>query len=237
MDQMSLNGVSKTYSADEPFAALADIDLTFVRGEHVAILGKSGSGKSTLLNILTGIDQPTAGSVVVDGMRIDVLDETALARWRGRTVGIVFQFFQLVPTLTVRENVLLAMEFVNAIPRAARLPRANELLATLGLERLAHKLPADISGGEQQRAAIARALANDPPLVVADEPTGNLDSRTAASVQDLLRRIADDGRTVIVVTHDETAAKRFGRVIHLKDGRVDSDVRNRASLPVPEAVR
>jgi putative ABC transport system ATP-binding protein len=238
LDLISLRGVSKTFAAGgDAFAALEDVDLDFTRGEHVAILGKSGSGKSTLLNILTGIDRPTAGSVVADGVRIDTLDETALARWRGRHVGIVFQFFQLVPTLTVRENVLLAMEFAGAIPRASRTPRADELLAMLDIAPHAHKLPAEISGGEQQRAAIARALANDPPLVVADEPTGNLDSRSAAAVQDLLRRIAGEGRTVIVVTHDETAAQRYARVIHLKDGRVDSDVRSAAQPRALERVR
>ncbi len=229
MDRICLNGVSKTYAAGEPVAAISDIDLRFARGEHVAILGKSGSGKSTLLNMLTGIDRPSTGSVIADGVRVDALDETALARWRGRHVGIVFQFFQLVPTLTVRENILLAMEFVNAIPRQARGARADGLLATLGLERLADKLPADVSGGEQQRAAIARALANDPPILVADEPTGNLDSRTAGLVQDLLRRIADDGRTVIVVTHDESAARRFARTIRLEDGRVVADERSPAA--------
>jgi putative ABC transport system ATP-binding protein len=212
-----------TPPAESRSGALSDVSLTFKRGERAAILGKSGSGKSTLLNMLTGIDRPTEGSVIADGARLETLDETALARWRGRNVGIVFQFYQLVPTLTLRENMLLAMEFAHVVPRGAREEQTRQLMQVLGVDRHADKLPSEMSGGEQQRAAIARSLANDPSLIVADEPTGNLDSRTAATVQEFLRKVAADGKTVIVVTHDEAAAKDYPRVIRLQDGRVASD--------------
>lgn len=200
--------------------ALTAVDLTLCPGDHVAVMGRSGSGKSTLLNLLTGIDRPTSGSVEIDGVDLGTLDEGALAVFRGRHIGIVFQFFQLIPTLSVRENVLLAMELVGAIPPGARDGRAQRLLEEVGLAAHADRLPGSLSGGEQQRAAIARALANDPPLLVADEPTGNLDSQTAASVSALLRDLARGGKTVVVVTHDAAVAATCARVVQLVDGRV-----------------
>lgn len=221
---IELRGVSKTYpGAGEGFTALKGIDLRISSGEYVAIVGKSGSGKSTLLNMLTGIDHPSTGQVVVNGTDVHTLDESDLARWRGRNIGIVFQFFQLIPTLTVIENVLLAMDFVNAIPASHRQPRAEMLLDGVGIGEHRHKLPSALSGGEQQRAAIARALANDPPILVADEPTGNLDSHTAMHVQNLFTKLVEEGKTVIVVTHETTPGTRFGRVVTLSDGTVESD--------------
>jgi putative ABC transport system ATP-binding protein len=222
--------LTKTYAgADSGYTALRNVSLAFGAGEHVAIIGKSGSGKSTLLNMLTGIDHPSQGRVVVDGVDLRCLDESALASWRGRNIGIVFQFFQLIPTLTILENLLLAMDFVKAIPRADRRRRARQLLGQVGISGQADKFPAALSGGEQQRAAIARALANDPPIVVADEPTGNLDSQTAEAIQRLLRQFADAGKTVIVVTHDPAARASFARVVTLKDGAVESDQRQGVS--------
>lgn len=223
---IKLSAVTKTFPGVEGgFTALNDVNLTLPAGEYVAIVGKSGSGKSTLLNMLTGIDHPSTGTVVIEDTNVHTLGESELASWRGRTIGIVFQFFQLIPTLTVIENVLLAMDFVNVIPRNTRKGRAQRLLEQVGIERHAHKLPAELSGGEQQRAAIARALANDPPILVADEPTGNLDSHTTKMIQRLFGELVDAGKTVIVVTHDSTAVNRFGRVITLKDGTVESDQR------------
>lgn len=218
--------VTKSYSgAGGGFTALREISLGFDAGEHVAIVGKSGSGKSTLLNMLTGIDHPSQGRVVINGVDLQALDESALASWRGRNIGIVFQFFQLIPTLTVLENLLLAMDFVKVVPRNDRRRRARQLLEQMGIAAQADKLPAALSGGEQQRAAIARALANDPPVVVADEPTGNLDSQTTEVIQRLFRQLADAGKTILIVTHDAAASARFARVITLRDGAVESDCR------------
>ena len=221
--------VTKTYpGADGGFTALKRVDLEFSAGEYVAIIGKSGSGKSTLLNMLTGIDHPSMGSVLINGTDVHTLGESALASWRGKNIGIVFQFFQLIPTLTVLENLLLAMDFVKAIPNNERPRRAELLLEQMGIAQHGRKLPSALSGGEQQRAAIARALANDPPIVIADEPTGNLDSQTTEVIQSLFKQLADAGKTVIVVTHDQTAIAKFGRVVTLKDGLVDSDRQERA---------
>jgi putative ABC transport system ATP-binding protein len=223
---IEVHRLTKTFAgADGGYTALRDVSLVFGAGEQVAIIGKSGSGKSTLLNMLTGIDHPSQGRVAVAGVDLHSLDESALASWRGRNVGIVFQFFQLIPTLTIVENLLLAMDFVKAIPRNERRRRALQLLEQVGIAAQADKLPAALSGGEQQRAAIARALANDPPIVVADEPTGNLDSQTAEAVQGLFQQFADAGKTVIVVTHDPAARTRFARVVTLKDGAIESDQR------------
>lgn len=223
---IKLQNVTKTFpGGGQGFTALGGIDLELSAGEHVAIVGKSGSGKSTLLNMLTGIDHPSGGSVTINGIDVHRLDEGRLARWRGKNVGIVFQFFQLIPTLTILENLLLAMDFVNVIPRRQRRARARRLLEEVGIPQHGDKLPSALSGGEQQRAAIARALANDPPIIVADEPTGNLDSRSAQDVHDLLERLAENGRTVVVVTHDPSAASRFERVVTLNDGVVENDRR------------
>jgi putative ABC transport system ATP-binding protein len=216
--------VTKTYpGADGGFTALKRVELEFSAGEYAAIVGKSGSGKSTLLNMLTGIDHPSKGTVVINGTDVHTLGESALASWRGKNIGIVFQFFQLIPTLTVLENLLLAMDFVKAIPKNERQHRAERLLEQMGIAQQGRKLPSALSGGEQQRAAIARALANDPPIVIADEPTGNLDSQTTEVIQSLFKQLAEAGKTVIVVTHDQTAVAKFDRVVTLKDGLVDSD--------------
>ena len=229
---IELSGVSKLFpGAEGGFTALNRINLQLPDGEFAAIVGKSGSGKSTLLNMLTGIDHPSTGTVVINGAEVHKLDESELASWRGKNIGIVFQFFQLIPTLTIIENVLLAMDFVSIIPKNERQSRAEMLLKQVGISQHARKLPAALSGGEQQRAAIARALANDPPILVADEPTGNLDSHTTEVIQSLFKQLVDTGKTVIVVTHDRTAAARFGRVITLKDGAVESDQFNSEALP------
>ncbi|MHB8747080.1 MAG: ABC transporter ATP-binding protein [Gammaproteobacteria bacterium] len=229
---IELRKVTKTYlGAGGGFTALNRVDLEFSAGEYVAIVGKSGSGKSTLLNMLTGIDHPSKGTVVINGVDVHTLGESPLASWRGKNIGIVFQFFQLIPTLTILENLLLAMDFVKVIPKNERRQRAELLLEQVGIVQHGHKLPAALSGGEQQRAAIARALANDPAIVVADEPTGNLDSQTTEVIQSLFKQMADAGKTVLVVTHDETASARFDRVVTLKDGAVESDQKKAAEAP------
>ncbi|MDH4329509.1 MAG: ABC transporter ATP-binding protein [Nitrospira sp.] len=221
---IELHNVSKIYQGvGSACTALNCITLRFSAGEFAAIVGKSGSGKSTLLNMLTGIDHPSTGTVVINGTEVHTLNESDLASWRGRNIGIVFQFFQLIPTLTVIENILLAMDLVSVIPKSKRQARAENLLKQVGIDRHADQLPAALSGGEQQRAAIARALANDPPILVADEPTGNLDSVTSEVILKLLRELADSGKTVIVVTHDPSASARFERLVTLKDGRIESD--------------
>lgn len=217
-----LESVSRCFSlpSRESFFALRDVTLQIPRGELVAVVGKSGSGKSTLLHLLAGLDRPTRGSVTSAGTKLHDMDETAMAAWRGRNVGVVFQFFQLLPTLTVLENVLFAMELVDSVESGTRLTRARDLLALVGIAEQADKLPATLSGGQQQRAAIARALANDPALIVADEPTGNLDTATGAEVVAVLRGLRDQGKTLVVVTHDEELAAMADRVIRLRDGQV-----------------
>ncbi len=199
-------------------------DVTFTIPAHslFAINGPSGSGKSTLLNLLTGIDQPTSGKVVFAGQELRAQGENALARWRGKHVGIIFQFFQLVPTLTARENVLLALELGGGggQPRSAWRQRAQECLEIVGLGAFGTRLPSELSGGQQQRVAIARALANDPPVLIADEPTGNLDSHTAHAVFDLLAGLTQRGKTIVYVTHDRELAARAGAGIELLDGRI-----------------
>ena len=217
-------GLSKWY--DTPagrYTALKGIDLSIRAGEYAAIVGKSGSGKSTLLNMITGIDHPSEGGAVIAGSTIHSFSEGKLAEWRGKNIGIVFQFFQLIPTLTVRENILLAMEFVNCVPKEKRADRVANLLEQTGIAKHADKFPTALSGGEQQRAAIARALANNPPLLVADEPTGNLDSNTAASIQNLFARLADDGKTVIVVTHERASDAGYRRILTISDGTISGD--------------
>ena len=218
---ISINHVSKTYETPAgKFAALKNIDLEIQAGQFVGIVGKSGSGKSTLLNMVAGIDRPSSGSVAVAGTDIHALSENKLATWRGRNVGFVFQFFQLLPTLTAAENVMLPMDFSKTIALRERRKRAVALLARVGVERQADKLPATLSGGEQQRVAIARALANEPPLVLADEPTGNLDSVTATEILDLFRDMANRGTTVIIATHEAGIARVIDRVIEISDGTI-----------------
>jgi putative ABC transport system ATP-binding protein len=218
---IALRQLTRTYETPAgPFSALRGIDLDIGAGEFVAIVGKSGSGKSTLLNMIGGIDRPTSGSVKVGGAAIQDLSHKQLAVFRGRHVGIVFQFFQLLPTLTAAENVMLPMDFCGTIPAAARAPRATELLDRVGMAGHALKLPSALSGGEQQRVAIARALANDPPLILADEPTGNLDSATSEGIFRLFGGLAGEGKTVVVVTHEREASAVVGRSVRLADGRV-----------------
>ena len=218
---IQLRRVRKEYrTAAGRFVALADVDLDVQAGEFAAIVGKSGSGKSTLLNMVTGIDRPTSGEVVVDGVPVHRLGEGESAAWRGRNVGVVFQFFQLLPALTVLENVLLPMDLVGVWPARDRDERARYLLDQVGMAAHADKLPSATSGGQQQRVAIARALANDPVLLMADEPTGNLDSAAANIVFELFHALADAGKTVLMVTHDEELAARTRREIHLADGHV-----------------
>ena len=221
---ITLHEVTKVYHSGEGrIVALDAVNLVVSPGEFVAVVGKSGSGKSTLINILTGIDRPTQGKVQVGGAPLHTLSENALARWRGLHVGIVFQFFQLLPALTAVENVMLPMDFAGRTPRRERRSRALHLLERVGLADHAHKLPSELSGGQQQRVAIARALANDPPLIIADEPTGNLDSHTAAEVFALFEALVAEGKTVFVVTHDLDLAQRAHRVITLADGAIVRD--------------
>ena len=219
-----LRGATRRHdTAAGTFCALDRVDLDVQAGECVAVVGPSGSGKTTLVHLLTGIEQPTQGEVVVDGRALHALSQDALAAWRGRRVGIVFQFFQLLPTLTIAENVMLPMDFCATFPRRERRGRALALLERLHIADQADKLPAALSGGQQQRAAIARALANDPALIVAVEPTGNLDSATALDVMALLAALAREGKTVIVVTHERELGSFFTRTVTLRDGSVRAD--------------
>ena len=222
---IDLRDVSKRYRRpDGPsFDALKGVTCTFSASSMTAIVGRSGSGKSTLLHLIAGLDHPSAGSVDVSGISLGTLSEDRLATWRGAQVGVVFQFFQLLPTLTILENIMLAMDFVGSVPARDRRSRTLALLDRVGIADQAGKLPGTLSGGQQQRAAIARAIANDPKLLVADEPTGNLDTDSAATVMDLLTALADDGRAVIVVTHDDGVAARADRLIRLSDGMIVQD--------------
>jgi putative ABC transport system ATP-binding protein len=218
---ISLRGVDKVYRTGKlEYQALRAVDLDILRGEMVAVVGPSGSGKTTIMNMITGIDRPTTGSVAVDGEPIHELSEEQLAVWRGQNVGIVFQFFQLLPTLTSLENAMLPLDFARLGSKRERYERARHNLELVGLGDKLEHLPAELSGGEQQRVAIARALAPDPKLVIGDEPTGNLDTQTAGDMFDLLRRLNDVGKTVVYVTHDLGLAERAGRVVTIRDGRV-----------------
>jgi len=223
---IDLRQIVKTYeSTSQPFTALQDINLRIQAGEFVAVVGKSGSGKTTLLNLLAGIDRPTSGAVEIAGTQLHSLSESQLAEWRGRTIGLVFQFFQLLPTLTVAENVMLPMDFAEVIPAAKRRSKALELLERVDIRDQADKLPVTLSGGQQQRAAIARALANDPPILMADEPTGNLDEATRTSVLELFAKLNAEGRTIIVVTHERDISSYTDRQVTLVDGRVADDAK------------
>lgn len=221
---IDLRGVDKMYQTGKlEFAALRGVDLLVGPGEMVAVVGPSGSGKTTILNMITGIDRPTSGQVIVAGADLTSMSEERLARWRGENVGIVFQFFQLLPTLTALENAALPMDFSRRWRPAERWARARRHLEAVGLGDKADHLPSELSGGEQQRVAIARALACDPRLVVGDEPTGNLDSETGAAMLDLLESLNASGTTVLFVTHDLSLAARARRVVTIKDGRVVAD--------------
>jgi putative ABC transport system ATP-binding protein len=227
---IALAGAARTFTQGTlQTAALQPLSLTIDRGEFVAITGASGSGKSTLLNLISGIDRPTSGSIGIDGVDLNGLNENRLARFRGSKMGIVFQFFELIQTLTALENILLAMDLVGVIPSVERRDRAMSLLNQMGLADHARKLPCRLSGGEQQRVAIARALANDPPILIADEPTGNLDQRNGDLVATLFGQCAADGRTVIIATHETRDLSRYNRVLRLADGALISTGRRVAS--------
>jgi len=218
---IELRQAVKTYqSAAGSFTALKGVDLQIDRGEFVAIIGKSGSGKSTLINMITGIDRPTEGEVFVGEMAVHTLSEGQMALWRGKNLGVIFQFFQLLPTLTIVENVMLPMDFCTMYAPRERRARAMQLLEQVEMAHQADKLPSAVSGGQQQRVAIARALANDPPILVADEPTGNLDSKTANAVFQLFENLVQQGKTVLTVTHDSDLAKRVSRAVIVADGEI-----------------
>jgi putative ABC transport system ATP-binding protein len=218
---IELAGVEKVYSTGKvEYRALRGVDQAIEMGDMVAIVGPSGSGKSTIMNIITGIDRPSAGTVTVDGRRIDQMSEEELAIWRGRRVGVVFQFFQLLPTLTALENAMLPLDFSRRVPKRERPALAMRNLELVGLADKADSLPSEMSGGQQQRVAIARALAADPPLLIGDEPTGNLDTRTAAEMFDLLVRLNAEGSTVLYVTHDRELAAKAHRTVTIRDGVV-----------------
>lgn len=221
LDMIRMHQVVKTFkNAAGEFRVLKGLDLTLRSGEFVAIVGKSGSGKSTLLNMITGIDFPTSGQVIVNGVDIHKMNESQRALWRGKNLGIVFQFFQLLPMLSLLENVMLPMDYVEMYDFDQRPKRAMELLHMVGLEHQANKLPAAVSTGQQQSAAIARALATDPPIIVADEPTGNLDSRSAAYIIDLFDQLVHQGKTIAMVTHDPSLTERTSRTLVISDGEL-----------------
>ncbi len=218
---IDLKKVDKTFEGPAgPIHALRSVSIQVASGEFVGVRGPSGSGKSTLLNMITGIDRPTQGDICVTGARLNELNENKLARWRGKNVGVIFQFFQLLPTLTIIENVMLPMDFCRVWKPRQRPERALHLLDQVGLADQAHKLPNTLSGGQQQRAAIARALANDPPLVMGDEPTGNLDSKAADKVFYLFEELVKQGKTFMMVTHNVELASRIPRVVDVLDGEL-----------------
>jgi putative ABC transport system ATP-binding protein len=202
------------------FPALKGIDLDVAKGEFIVVVGKSGAGKTTLVNMITSIDRPSSGEIFVDGVPIHTLTESQKAHWRCSNLGVVFQFFQLLPNLNLVENITIAMDFCDRYSLAEQKTRAFALLEQVGIAEHAYKNPAKISGGQQQRVAIARALANDPPLLVADEPTGNLDSRTTDEIFDLFRQLAEQGKTLLVVTHDKELARRASRIVEIVDGEI-----------------
>jgi putative ABC transport system ATP-binding protein len=225
---VELRQLVKTYeSTAGTFTALKDVDLKVDAGEFVSIVGKSGSGKSTLINMITGIDRPTSGEVLVDDTAVHALSEEQIAVWRGRALGVIFQFFQLLPTLTAVENVMLPMDYCGMYAPGERPERAMYLLEQVGMADYAHELPSALSGGQQQSIAIARALANDSPILAADEPTGNLDSRTAEAVFQLFESLVDSGKTILMVTHDNDLAERARRTVVIADGEIVDEQVNR----------
>jgi putative ABC transport system ATP-binding protein len=221
MTQIVLKDLDKIYNSGKlKFHALKRINLNIQEGELTAIVGPSGSGKSTILNMITGIDRPTKGTVVINGQRIDNLKEDQLSKWRGENIGIIFQFFQLFPTLTALENAMLPLDFAKKGTLKERRERAKRNLRMVGLGDKFHNLPSELSGGEQQRVAIARALACDPKIIIGDEPTGNLDSKTEAMMFELLQSLNKKGKTIIYVTHSKELAEKAGRKIVILDGRI-----------------
>jgi putative ABC transport system ATP-binding protein len=220
---IELHQVVKKYQGKaSSVTALKGIDLQIGTGEFVAVLGKSGAGKTTLVNVISGIDRPTSGEIRLAGKAVHALNEDDRAAWRGRSVGVVFQFFQLLPTLTVVQNVMLPMDFAHRYSLREQKERAKHLLDQMGIADHAHKLPSAMSGGQQQRIAIARALANDPPVLLADEPTGSLDSATANEVMGVFEELVARGKTLLMVTHDKDIVKRANRTILLSDGEIVS---------------
>lgn len=225
---IKLENVKKMYTTGEQsFWALKGLNMHIEKGEFIAIVGKSGSGKSTLLNLLGGIDSPTEGRIIVNGKEISSLGENQLSRFRGNNIGFVFQFFQLMPTLSVLENVIMPMDFLQRIPALKRKERAKSLLEKVGMGAHSDKFPSALSGGEQQRVAIARALANDADIIFADEPTGNLDCNTSEDIFHLLKALTADGKNIIMVTHNNELAERCGRIIRISDGRITLDTQNK----------
>jgi len=221
---VEIKDVVKSFKVgDGEVTILKGVSFEVKDGEFVSIVGPSGNGKSTLLNMITGIDRPSSGEVVVTGKPVHQMSENQLAAWRGEHVGIIFQFFQMLPALSLIQNVILPMDFAGKYTTKERRERAMHLLEIVSLSDQAHKLPSMVSGGQQQRAAIARALANDPPLLVADEPTGNLDSRTAMEVFDLFSKLVSQGKSMIMVTHDKELAKRVPRVVEITNGKITRD--------------
>lgn len=204
--------------------ALKDATLSIEAGENVVVVGKSGSGKSTLLNVISGIDRPTSGTIIVNSQPLNQLKENELALWRGKNIGIVFQFYQLLPTLSALNNVLFAMSLVDKIPKSDRKAKAEQHLEEVGLSDKGHKFPNELSGGERQRVAIARALANDPTLIIADEPTGNLDSKTGEQINQLFKTLNDKGTTLVTVTHANISDRAFDKVVFIEDGRVKCEM-------------
>ena len=216
---IKLENISKTYtSLGGDVKAIKNTNLSIGEGENVVVVGKSGSGKSTLLNIISGIDRPSTGEVMVNGQNLNELMENELALWRGKNIGIVFQFYQLLPTLSVEDNVLFAMNLVNNIPKKEQKTKAALHLEEVGLGAQAKQFPNELSGGERQRVAIARAMANSPTLIIADEPTGNLDSKTGEQINELFASLNESGTTLITVTHANIADRTFDKVIHIQDG-------------------
>ncbi|MGA1847956.1 MAG: ABC transporter ATP-binding protein [Thermoplasmatota archaeon] len=221
MKQIEIRNLNKFYRTGRmEYQALRDVSLSFNKGELTAIVGPSGCGKSTLLNMITGIDRPTSGEVYVGGERIDKMKEDRLAKWRGQNIGIVFQFFQLFPTLTALENSILPMDFAGKGSTRARKDTARKNLEIVGLGNKMDNLPSELSGGEQQRVAIARALANDPQIIIGDEPTGNLDSKTEVRMFSLLKELNERGKTIIFVTHSRDLAEKASRRVEMLDGKV-----------------
>lgn len=221
---IDLEEINKVFLvADKKFVALSDITVSFHQNEFTAVVGRSGSGKSTLMNMITGIDKPTSGKVVIDNKEISHFSETEMAKWRGKNLGIVFQFYQLIPVLSLLENVMLPMQIAGLYTPTERLERANNLLDQVNLQKFVHQKPFMVSGGQQQSTAIARALANDPPILIADEPTGNLSSKEADQVFEIFQNLSSGGKTIIMVTHDEDLAKRAQRVLKLVDGKLSTE--------------
>lgn len=221
MDQIVLTGIDKVYRTGKvEYQALKNVDLSIQQGEFISIVGPSGSGKTTILNMITGIDKPTNGKVIIDNDRIDSMKEDPLAKWRGKHIGIVFQFFQLFPTLTALENAILPMDFANRGRVRERRSIARKNLELVGLGDKLNNLPSELSGGEQQRVAIARALANDPKIIIGDEPTGNLDTKTAQRMFRIFKELNENGKTIIFVTHNRELARKAGRSIKILDGRI-----------------